>query len=212
MAMIIPAILERTKEGFLEKVSRVVKLPGLERVQVDFGDGKFVENKLLPPAEMDTLNPAFEWEAHLMVEAPKDFLDYQICGFKTIIVHFEAYPSAAELKKALADIKGLGFKTCVAVNPGTKISVLKNINADQYLIMSVVPGKQGQQFIEKTLERIVELKKLKPHAIIEVDGGVTEANIKQIKNVGADLICVGSALVKAEDVNLAYENLLREIR
>lgn len=207
MAQIVPAILEQTKEGFLEKVSLVTKIPGLERIQVDFGDGVFIENQLLDASEMDALNPAFHWEAHLMVKAPKDFLDYQICGFKIIIVHYEAFLSADELFLALKNIKSLGFKTGVAINPDTPINVLKNVSADQYLVMSVVPGKQGQAFISSTLDKIKALRQLLPHAIIEVDGGVNETNIKSCKDAGADLICVGSALVKATDVNQAHARL-----
>lgn len=211
MAQIIPAILEKTKEGFLEKVASAVKLPGLERIQVDFGDGSFIDNKLLDASEMDTLNPAFVWEAHLMVKNPKDFLDCQICGFKIIIVHYEAYSSADDLKKALADIKSMGFKTGVAINPDTSVDALDNVAADQYLIMSVVPGKQGQGFLPETLERIMALRKLIPHAIIEVDGGINETNIKSVKAVGADLICVGSALMRASDIMETWENLRQTI-
>ncbi len=202
---------EKTKEGFLEKVSLVTKIPGIERIQVDFGDGDFIENKLLGPEEMDTLNPAFTWEAHLMVKAPKDFLDYQICGFKTIIVHYDAYRSVHELNYILPKIKALGFKVGVAISPQTPVEVLKDVLADQYLIMSVVPGKQGQPFIPSTPDRIRELRSILPHAIIEVDGGINETNIKVLKDAGADLICVGSSLVKAQDMNLAYEKLLAAI-
>ncbi len=192
-------------------VQNVVRLPGLERIQVDFGDGKFIAAKLLSAADMDTLNPAFHWEAHLMVKNPNDFLDYQICGFKTLIVHYEAFLSSDDLKRTLANIKQMGFKTSVAINPNTPVSVLKDILADQYLIMSVIPGKQGQSFIETSLDKIRELKKLLPHAIIEVDGGVNEANIGALKQAGVDLICVGSALVKADNVPQAYEKLLRAV-
>jgi len=211
MPLIVPAILEKTKEGFLEKVSSVVKLPGLERIHVDFGDGSFIDNRLLDPSDMDTLNPAFTWEAHLMVKNPKDFLDYQICGFKTIIVHFEAYESKADLIRGLSEIKSMGFKTGAAINPDTEVGALNGVDADQYLVMSVVPGKQGQGFIPGTIERVAELKKLMPHVIIEVDGGVNETNIKSIKEAGADLICVGSALMKVPDMHQVYEKLLDEI-
>lgn len=211
MAQIVPAILEKTKEEFLHKVSLVTKIPGIERIQVDFGDGEFIENRLLDASEMDTLNPAFTWEAHLMVKAPKDFLDYQICGFKNIIVHYEAYPSVHELSYVLPKIKALGFKVGVAISPQTPVEVLKDVVADQYLIMSVVPGKQGQPFIPSTPDRIRKLRSILPHAIIEVDGGINESNIKSVREAGADLICVGSSLVKAQDVNLAYEKLFVEI-
>lgn len=211
MSQILPAILETTKEGFEDKISRVVKLSGLKRIQVDFGDGIFIENQLLAASEMDTLNPAFEWEAHLMVKAPNDFLDYQICGFKTLIVHYEAFESPEKLDVTLADIKQMGFKTGVAINPDTPVTVLKNVAADQYLIMSVVPGKQGQAFIPSTINKVKELRALMPHAIIEVDGGVNEKNVKALKEAGTDLICVGSALVKAEDIPHTFEKLEKEI-
>ncbi len=211
MAIILPAILEKTKEAFEEKLNLVCKIPGITRIQVDFGDGEFIENKLLEAGGMDTLNPVFEWEAHLMVKNPSDFLDYQICGFKTLIVHYEAFNSVDELKSSLASIKSMGFKVGVAINPDTKVNVLADVAADQYLIMSVVPGKQGQAFLPSTIDRLKELRSLYPHAIIEVDGGVNETNIKSIKQAGADLICVGSALVKAENLNVAYEKLLKEI-
>lgn len=211
MAIIVPAILEASKEGFLDKVSLITKIPGIERIQVDFGDGLFIENQLLDTSEMDMLNPAFHWEAHLMVREPKDFLDYQICGFKTIVLHYEAFSSVVGLKEALLNSKSMGFKTGVAINPDTPVDVLKEIQADQYLIMSVVPGRQGQSFIPATLEKIKMLRGLLPHAIIEVDGGINETNIKSVKEAGADLICAGSSLVKAPNVNQAYERLLDQI-
>ncbi|MDR3643171.1 MAG: hypothetical protein P4L74_06125 [Candidatus Doudnabacteria bacterium] len=211
MSQIVPAILEQTKDGFNQRLSLVLKIPGVERIQVDFGDGEFIENKLLSAADMDTLNPAFNWEAHLMVKEPKDFLDYQICGFNTLIVHYEAFASAAELKKTLNEIKKMGFKNAVAINPDTSVNVLKDIIADEYLVMSVVPGKQGQEFIASTPQKIRDLRKLFPHAIIEVDGGINIGNAKLAAVAGADLICVGSALVKAPDVPKAFEDLTSAI-
>ena len=126
-------------------------------------------------------------------------------------MHYEAYPSVHELNYVLPKIKALGFKVGVAISPQTPVEVLKDILADQYLIMSVVPGKQGQPFIPSTPDRIRELRSILPHAIIEVDGGINESNIKSVREAGADLICVGSSLVKAQDVNLAYEKLFAEI-
>ena len=205
MPIIVPAILEQTKQAFEQKAALVIKIPGVRRIQVDFGDGKFVEHKLLEPDVMDTLNPAFHWEAHLMVKEPQDFLDYQICGFKTLIMHYEAFSSAQELKRTLNEIKAMGFKTGVAINPDTPVEALKEISADQYLIMSVAPGKQGQPFLEASAGKIRKLRELLPGAIIEVDGGLNETNIKSVKEAGADLICVGSSLVKRKLCKVATE-------
>ena len=207
MAIIVPAILESSKEAFNQKLNLVTKISGAHKLHVDFGDGSFVETKLLDAGEIESLNPAFEWEAHLMARAPKDFLDYQICGFKAIIVHYEAFGSVEDLKESLDSIKKIGLKTGVAINPDTPVKVLKDISADQYLIMGVVPGKQGQKYIESTSDKIKELRMLMPHAIIEVDGGANETNIKAIKEAGADLIIGGSSVVKAENPALAFEKL-----
>ena len=214
MAQIVPAILEETKEGFLEKVSKVVKLSGLERIQVDFGDGIFIPAKLLSPDEIDGLNPALHWEAHLMVKEPENFLDYQIAGFKTIIIHFDAFDSRIGIGLALKEIKKLGMKAGITTHPDNDLADLAEFSdkVDLFLVMGVVPGRQGQSFIEDTPKRIAYLKSLVPNAIIEADGGANENNIKSIKDAGADLICVGSALVKATDLNLAYEKLQKEIQ
>jgi ribulose-phosphate 3-epimerase len=214
MPQIVPAILENTKEQFLDKISRVIKLPGLERIQVDFGDGEFVPNKILPIEQINTLNPAFHWEAHLMLKEPQDFLDYEISGFKTILIHYEAYKNKDDIKKALKSLKQYGFKAGVVVNPFTKISVLAEYKelADQFLIMGVNPGFQGQDFIEETIDRAAELRKLIPSAIIEVDGGVSLKNAKKLAKAGADLLVVGSALVKQPDILRVYEALMNEIK
>lgn len=215
MAIIVPAILENTKEQFSEKISRVVKLPGIQRIQVDFGDGVFISNKnILSVSEIDTLNPAFHWEAHLMVKEPKDFLDYQICGFKTILVHYEAYKHLDNLKEALSELRNLGIKAGVVINPPTPVSKLAEFKslADEFLIMGVNPGYQGQAFIEKTIDRVKELRQLIPNAIIEVDGGVSADNIGQLVQAGTDLLVIGSALVKLPNILEAYEKLLMEIK
>lgn len=207
MPIIVPAILEKTKETFNDKVSLVTKIPGVERIQVDFGDGIFIQDQLLDVGQMNTLNPAFEWEAHLMCKEPKDLLDYSICGFKILIFHHEAFNNTEGLKSILSEAKNMGFKTGVAINPSTPVSVLKNLYADQYLVMSVMPGKQGREFEPQTVQKISALRAMYPRAIIEVDGGINETNIKSVKQAGADLICVGSALVKAESVIEAYGTL-----
>ena len=212
MSVIIPAILEETKEGFNQKLSLIMKIPGVERVQVDFGDGIFIPTKLLGPEDIDVLNPAIHWEAHLMVKEPKDFLDYQICGFKTLIVHYEAFSSVDSLKNTIKGIKSMGFKTSIAINPVTPVEVLRDVDVDQYLIMSVVPGKQGQAFIEATVSRVQELRKLKPNAIIEVDGGINLSTIKKAADAGADLIVVGSAIVGAGNPAENFEKLTAAAR
>src|SRR4051812_31169305 len=117
MSKIIPAILETTKEGFADQLSRVSKVPGVERVQVDFVDGIFAPNTTLPVTEMDVLTPTIHFEAHLMVSNPVDFLDYQICGFKTIIIHIEAFENDRQVFEAARSIKSQGMEAVLCLKP-----------------------------------------------------------------------------------------------
>ena len=212
MPQLVPSILETTKEGFQNTYNLETKLSGVEKIQVDFGDGFFVPNKILAASDMDVLSPAFEWEAHLMVEEPQDFLDYQICGFKTIIVHYEAYKNKTDLHRALATIKAMGMKPAVCIKNETPVLVLKDFFLDvkHFQLMSVNPGFQGTPFLENTYERVADLRKLLPDAIIEVDGGVNIGNLKKIAQSGADLIILGSAITKAPDIQEAWEKLNAE--
>ncbi len=214
MSIVVPAILEKTKEGFLDKISILKQVSGLERVQIDFADGIFVANTLLSVEEIDGLSPIYEWEAHLMIKNPIDFLDYQICGFGTVLVHFEAFRDNESVKNALKAIKELGMKAGLVINPGTEIDVVKDFGdeVDQFLIMAVEPGFQGAPFIESTYGRISAVRRLFPHAIIEVDGGVKEENIKRLKNAGADYIATGSTLFRSTNIAETFQKLLDEIK
>jgi len=213
MSQLVPSILETSKDGFLRTYSQETKLPGVTRIQVDFGDGIFVPNEILPVTEIDALNPAYHWEAHLMVNEPVDFLDYQICGFKTIIIHYEAFKLPTQLRLALQDIKSQGIEAALCINPETPVSVLKDFENEikHFQLMGVTPGFQGTPFIESTYERIEELRKLIPNAIIELDGGVNLSNVKKIADAGVDLLILGAAITKAQNMLEAYEKIQNEL-
>ncbi len=201
MAIILPAILEKTIQAFRDKQFAITRIPGVEKIHVDFADGKFVSNAMLDIAEFEPLNPAFEWEAHLMIQNPGDFLDYQIVGFKKIIVHYEAFAGLDELRKAIEAIAGLGLVPAMAVNPVTVVAKLAECAhfSRQFTLMGVVPGRQGAPFVSETFGRLRELRKLLPNAILEVDGAVKLHNISDLAKAGADLLVVGSGLWESGD-------------
>lgn len=209
MPQIVPSILEKTKPEFNEKLVRLLKLSGVERIHIDFADGVFVPNRTLPVSELDTLSPAYDWEAHLMVQEPKDFLDYKIAGFTRIFVHYEAYANRQGLAEALKKLREQGLKSGISINPPTPVSALAEFatQADEFILMGVNPGFQGQSFIPEVYDKIAELRKLLPNAIIEVDGGVKLENIAKIARAGADLFNGGSVLLKAADLQQAYYEL-----
>jgi ribulose-phosphate 3-epimerase len=213
VAIIVPSILENTQVAFLDTMSKELKLPGVERIQVDFGDGKFVPNTILPVSEITTLNPAYHWEAHLMIEHPTDFLDYQIAGFKTIIVHYEAYESVDALAAAVSDIKSFGLEPVICLKVETAVDELADFypQVKHFQLMAIHPGFQGTPFLESTYGRIKQLREMFPDAIIEIDGGVNFENIKKISEVGADLIIAGSVITKAPDMLQAYEKLQQQL-
>ncbi len=196
MPTIVPAILEETRQGLEDKIFQITRIPGVERIQVDFGDGDFVAHKTLPVTDMEPLNPAFHWEAHLMVRQPANFLDYQIAGFKTIVLHYESYLKEEVLDDAAIEIKKLGMIPAIAINPETPVSVLRYFGdtINNFTLLSIHPGFQGAEFLPQSLDRVRELKTALPNAIIEVDGGIKSDNAASILAAGADLLVVGSAL------------------
>lgn len=198
----------------MAKLAKITKLPGVSRIQVDFGDGVFVPNAMLPVSEIEILNPAFHFEAHLMVKEPKDFFDYQLSGFKTLLVHHEAFSNPEGLRQAISAIKSAGLKPGICLKNETPISVLEEFfpEVEQFQLMGIVPGFQGQPFLENTYQRVVELRKRLPNAIIEIDGGVSLENARRLAQSGADLLIAGSALLKAPDISIAYEQLTQEIK
>jgi ribulose-phosphate 3-epimerase len=210
--MIIPAILEKTPHGFAEKIAKIQTLKGVKTVQVDFCDGKFVNNDTLDIhefAEIGHLPKKYNWEAHLMVDHPVNFEDYKNAGFTTIIVHYEAFAGEQKLEEALESIAKLDLKPAIAINPETPVSVLRYFtdNIKQFIVMSVHPGKQGNQFSSQAFERVKELRNLAPNATIEVDGGVNAVNAGELMQSGADYLAVGSALFETENIKQNYKNI-----
>ncbi len=213
MVTIVPAILEETRENLENKIFQVCAISGVERVQVDFADGQFVPHKTVSIGEFPTLNATFHWEAHLMVKAPANFSDYQKAGFKTVVVHYEAFDDEELIDSAIAEIKKLGLEPALAINPETPVSALKSFSdsINQFLILSIHPGFQGHSFVPESVGRVSELRKLVPNAIIEVDGGIKASNAPLLASAGADLLVVGSALYETEDVTANFEKIQQAI-
>lgn len=194
--MVIPAILEKDIRRFEEKLALLPSMSGLKRVQVDFADGVFVSNYTLQLADLPPLPVEYEWEAHLMVQKPDNLSDYIAKGFKSVIIHLEAFGNNTEILAAIDAIKSAGAIPAVALDPRTPVHRLSELSIalNRFLLLSVIPGKQGNPFLANTYERITELRRLLPDAEIEVDGGVNGSNVSQILSAGADHVAIGSGL------------------
>ncbi len=198
MAQVVPAILEGDLDAFLHKSSLVEKIPGVRKIQVDFSDGKFTAHSTISMADLQTLNPIYEWEAHLMLENPdKTFLDAKILGFNSVIFHYESTSAKSNLKNWAEEIRKLKMSPGLAINPETHPSDIAGLaeEFDQILVMGVHPGVQGAKFLPETIEKVKELKNRLKKPIIEVDGGVDLQNIQSLVESGAELLVTGSALM-----------------
>ena len=214
MAEILPSIfgadiLQLKKEiEFLEEEHT-------EILHVDMMDGNFVSNIAFGPNQIAAMKKSSNmiFDVHMMVDHPKDHLDDVIAsGAEMISVHYETTPHVHNMVQR---IKKAGRKAGVVLNPGTPETVLSYLldDIDYVLVMTINPGTPGQTFIQNSLEKIRNLKKLigsRPIQI-EVDGGINDITAKQVREAGAEMIVVGGFLF-AENAKERYQRLRDAIR
>ena len=200
--LIVPAILTEEKQELIRMCALCSSF--CDYVQIDIMDGKFVQSKSVTVDNLKDLRLPVKSEAHLMVENPLEWLEvFKKIGSKRIIFHFEINE---DHEKIITEIKNAGMDVGIAVNPSTKINVFKHLLSiiDSVLFMSVIPGFYGSKFIPEVLTKISEFKRLYPGKCTGIDGGVKLDNITRVAASGVDYICVGSAILKAEDPGAAY--------
>ncbi len=210
MIEIVPAILASDKSAFDKRILDMEK-GSVKRIQVDFADGDFVLSKTLMPADLGQLNLHYIWEAHLMVANPEQYIEQvKSVGFACAAVHIESTENIETLAKKIHEA---GLESLLAINPDTDLDKLGDVytHFDGVLLMSVVPGFQGQQFIEETYSRIEKLKKRSENFIIEVDGGIKLEHVRKLKEMGVSRLVIGSALA-GDDFKDSFERFETEIQ
>ncbi|MBU1289739.1 ribulose-phosphate 3-epimerase [Patescibacteria group bacterium] len=208
MIQVIPAIIAKDFEELKDKIKQIE--PFVEWAQLDVMDGKFVDNITWNhPSDLKKLKTNLKLEAHLMVEKPEDVIDSWIkSGVKRIIIHYEATKKLGEVIKKIQDA---GLEASIAINPETsanELSPFLNVSSIlSVLIMTVRPGRGGQEFIEATLGKIRALRERDENVKIEVDGGINLETAQKVVRAGADILAVGSAIFKSEDIKKSIEEL-----
>ena len=201
MREIAPSLLSANFYNLQDDLERLKK-SGIKYLHLDVMDGNFVPNISfgLPIIKSVRKNTDFILDCHLMIEKPERYLeDFKNAGADILTVHQEA---TIHLQRTLAEIRRLGMKAGVSLNPSTSEETLKYImdDLDLILIMSVNPGFGGQSYIESVNEKIKRVRKMIDESvrdiILEVDGGVNKDNIKELEDLGVDLFVAGSAAFK----------------
>ncbi len=201
---IAPSILSADFSQLKKAIIEISEI-GVDYVHLDIMDGHFVPNITFGPGVVKSLRPytTLPFDVHLMIANPDMFIrEFVEAGADIITVHVEACP---HLHRTLQLIKSFGKKCGVVLNPHTSIESVKNILSlcDFVLVMSVNPGFGGQTFIDLSLDKIKELKKLRDtfsyNYLIEVDGGINQITSKLCKEAGADILVAGSYIFNSED-------------
>lgn len=218
MGHLVSASILTADLGNLESEIKMLNSSVADWIHLDVMDGVYVPNISFgfPVVEKVKKISSKPLDVHLMIVDPDRYLaSFRKAGADILTVHYEA---CIHLQRTVTEIRTLGMKAGVALNPHTPVSLLKNIlpYVDMVLIMTVNPGYGGQAFIMDCYNKIVELRKMIDRAghsiLIQVDGGVDTKNASKLIKAGVDVLVVGNTVFSSEDPVGTIEKLKKLIK
>ncbi|PIQ77693.1 ribulose-phosphate 3-epimerase [Candidatus Peregrinibacteria bacterium CG11_big_fil_rev_8_21_14_0_20_46_8] len=203
--LIAPSILSADFGKINEEIASISS--HADMIHVDVMDGHFVPNITFGPDQIAKMRSTLPMDVHLMIEQPEKYLEEFAKAVEKahgrrddsyLTVHQE---SSVHLERLVQQIKGLGMKAAVALNPATPLVSIESLlgDIDMVLLMTVNPGFGGQSFIASVVPKIKELRAKAPDLNIQVDGGINEKTYRQAVEAGADILVAGSYVFGAKD-------------
>lgn len=212
MPIIAPSLLSADFMN-LERDAKMLNESEADWFHLDVMDGRFVPNITFGMPVVAGFNKVTDkhLDVHLMIVEPEQYIkDFAKAGADSLSVHIEACP---HLHRVIQMIKAEGMMAGVAVNPHTPVSLLEEVITDMDIVclMSVNPGFGGQSFIERTIDKIRQVKEMirksGSKALIEIDGGVTLDNAGRIIAAGADILVAGNTVFGSSNPQAAINSL-----
>jgi ribulose-phosphate 3-epimerase len=210
--LVAPSILSADFGRLNDEITAICQ-GGCDLIHVDVMDGHFVPNMTIGPVVVSSVAKVATkpLDVHLMVENNSFFIDlFAPLKPEYISFHIE---SEKHPHRVIQKIRSLGIKPAIVLNPHSTPESIEYLleDLDMVLLMSVNPGFGGQKFIKSVIEKTIELKKLilkrNPNCLIQVDGGVNDKNIHELKNAGVDIVVAGSYVYGAHDYAKAIKSL-----